>query len=107
MGHWQKVQYGKSITVIKLPEKYEGKDEIILIEKGKFENDTDSPHNILRKHIQDIENSKDLSLKVPDRISSRPDTLIRSTIDYYEALKRYYNKEKLVQRGWFHSQLKL
>ena len=91
MGHWQKVKYGKSITVIKLPEKYEGKDEIILSEKGDNETDTDSPIIILKKLIHAIENTKDLSLKVPDRISSRPDTLIRSTIDYYEALKRYYN----------------
>ena len=33
MGHWQKIQYGKRVTITRLPEKHEGKDEIILHEK--------------------------------------------------------------------------
>jgi hypothetical protein len=90
MGHWQKIQYGKQVIVSKLPTKYEGKDEITLGEKGEGDNNIDSPIVQLRRLIQTIENTKDLPLKVPDRISSRPDNLIRSTIDYYDAVKRYY-----------------
>ena len=35
MGHWQKIQYGKQVIITKLPVKYEGKDEITIVEKGK------------------------------------------------------------------------
>jgi len=31
-----------------------------------------------------------LQLIVPDRMSTRPDSLIRSTMDYYDAVRRYY-----------------
>lgn len=90
MGHWQKIQFGKQVIVSKLPTKYEGKDEITLGEKREGDINIDSPIVQLRRLIQTIENTKDLPLKVPDRISSRPDNLIRSTIDYYDAVKRYY-----------------
>ena len=90
MGHWQKIQYGYRVIVTKLPTKYEGKDEIILDEKKEGDTDVDSPIVQQRRLTQTIENTKDLPLKVPDRLSSRPDKLIRSTMDYYVAVKRYY-----------------
>ena len=90
MGHWQKIQYGKRVVVTKLPAKYEGKDEITLDEKKPGDSDVDSPIAQQRRLIQTLESTKDLSLIVPDRMSSRPDKLIRSTMDYYEAVRRYY-----------------
>jgi hypothetical protein len=90
MGHWQKIQYGKRVIVTKLPTKYEGKDEITLDEKREGDTDVDSHIVQQRRLIQTIENTKDLPLKVPDRLSSRPDKLIRSTIDFYDAVQRYY-----------------
>jgi len=90
MGHWQKIQYGKRVIVTKLPTKYEGIDEITLAEKREGDTDIDSPIVQLRRLIQTIENTKDLPLKVPDRMSSRPDNLIRSTTDFFDAVGRYY-----------------
>ena len=90
MGHWQKIQYGKKVIITKLPVKYEGKDEITLGEKGEGDTNVDSPIVQQRKLIQSIDNTKDLPLTVPDRLSSRPDKLIRSTLDYYDAVRRYY-----------------
>ena len=90
MGHWQKIQYGKEVIITKLPVKYEGKDEITLGEIGEDDINVDSPIVQQRRLIQTIENTKDLSLEVPDRLSSRPDKLIRSTMDYYDAVRRYY-----------------
>ena len=90
MGHWQKIQYGKRVIVTKLPTKYDGKDEITLDEKKTGDIDVDSPIAQQRRLIQTLESTKDLPLKVPDRMSSRPDKLIRSTIDYYDAVRRYY-----------------
>jgi len=90
MGHWQKIQYGKRVIITKLPTKYEGRDEITLDEKREGDTDVDSPIVQQRRLIQTIENTKDLPLIVPDRMSSRPDILIRSTMDYYDAVRRYY-----------------
>jgi len=90
MGHWQKIQYGKPVIVTKLPKKYEGKDEITLDEKREDDTDVNSPIVQHRRLIQTIENAKDLPLKVLDRLSSRPDKLIRSTMDYYDTVRRYY-----------------
>jgi hypothetical protein len=90
MGHWQKIQYGKRVKVTKLPTKFEGKDEITLDEKKPGDIDVDSPIALQRRLIRSLEKTKDLPLKVPDRISSRPDKLIRSTMDYYDAVRRYY-----------------
>ena len=93
MGHWQKIQYGKKVIITKLPVKYEGKDEITLGEKGEGDINVDSPIVQQRRLIQDIENTKDLPLEVPDRMSSRPDKLIRSTLDYYDAVRKYYKSQ--------------
>jgi len=94
MGHWQKIQYGKRVIVTKLPTKFEGKDEITLDEKKAGDIDVDSPIALQRKLIQTLESTKDLPLKVPDRMSSRPDKLIRSTMDYNEAVRRYYKSHQ-------------
>lgn len=93
MGHWQKIQYWKEVIITKLPVKYEGKDEITLGEKGEGDINVDSPIVQQRRLIQTIENIKDLPLTVPDRLSSRPDKLIRSTLDYYDAVRKYYKSQ--------------
>jgi len=90
IGHWQKIQYGKPVIIAKLPKKSEGKDEITLDEKKAGGIDVDSPIAQQRRLIQTIENTKELPLKVPDRLSSRPDKLVKSTMDYYDAVRRYY-----------------
>lgn len=90
MGHWQKIQYGKKVIITKLPVKYEGKDEITLGEKGEGDIIVDSPIVQQRKLIKSIDNTRDLPLTVPERLSSRPDKLIRSTLEYYDAVRKYY-----------------
>jgi hypothetical protein len=90
MGHWQKIQYGKKVIVTKLPAKYDGKDKVTLDEKKSSDIDVDSPLAQQRRLVQTIESSQDLTLKVPERMSSSPDKLIRSTMDYYDAIRRYY-----------------
>jgi hypothetical protein len=90
LGHWQKIQYGKRVIVTKLPTKYDRKDEITLDEKKPGDIDVDSPIAQQRRLIQSIDQSKDLPLIVPNRLSSRPDKLIRSSMDYYDAVRRYY-----------------
>jgi len=90
MGHWQKIQYHKKVFITKLPLNYDGEDKITLSEKGKGDINVDSPISQQRRLTQVIDNSKDLLLKVPDRLSTKPDKLIRSTIEYYNAIRKYY-----------------
>jgi len=90
MGHWQKIQYNKKVTIVKFPEKYDGKDEIVLHEKGSDDTEVESPMAQQRRLTRSIEETKDLQFIVPERMSSRPDSLIRSTMDYYDAVRRYY-----------------
>ena len=90
MGHWQKIQYNKKVTIVRFPEEYDRKDEIVLHEKGSDDTEIDSPIAQQRRVTRSIEETKDLQLIVPDRMSTRPDSLIRSTMDYYDAVRRYY-----------------
>jgi len=87
-GHWQKVQYGYKVTPIKLSEKYTGKHEVPLDERGVNEIVTESPMAILKRITKEIESTSGLSFRVNERLT-KPDKLITSTINYYESLKRY------------------
>ena len=90
MGHWQKIQHNKKVTIVKFPEKYDGQDEILMCEKEPGDIELDSPIAQQRRLTRTVEDTKDLQLVVLDRMSSRPDTLIRSTMNYYDAVRRYY-----------------
>jgi hypothetical protein len=94
MGDWQKIQYGKKVDITKLPLKYEGKDEITLGEKGEGDINVESPIVQHRRLIQTLESTTDLPLMVPDRMSSRLDKLIRSTMEYHEAVRKYYKSHQ-------------
>jgi hypothetical protein len=88
-GHWQKVRYGKPVTVAGLPENYSGEGEITLDEKGTDDDKTNSPVAVLRRLSRKIGNNPDLTIIVPDRLI-KPDKLIISTMNYHEAVRRYY-----------------
>lgn len=88
MGHWQKVQYGHRVTLISLPEKYTGKNEVTLDERGLNDIVPESPKAILQRITEEIERTSGLSFKVNDRLT-KPDTLISSTVSYYQNLKWY------------------
>lgn len=88
MGYWQKIQYKKKVSIANLPINYEGKDEITLPEKGSDDAETDSPLAQQRSLVSLIESVKNIELQVPSRLSSRPDKLITSTGNYYEAYRK-------------------
>lgn len=46
-GHWQRVQFGYKVTPIKLPEKYQGKNEVTFDERGLNDATPESPQSIL------------------------------------------------------------
>jgi hypothetical protein len=77
------------VTPIKLPEKYTGKNEVTLDERGINEIVTESPQAILKRITKEIESTSKLSFNVNERLT-KPDKLISSTKNFYESLKRYH-----------------
>jgi hypothetical protein len=74
-GHWQKIRYGKRLSITPLPSEYSGKDEINLslrVEGDKSNSDSPSPLAILQK---EIESDPKLPLIVPEKLCS-PDNLV-------------------------------
>ena len=92
-GHWQKVQYGYKVTPIKLPEKYSGKDDVTLDERGVNDLVKESPLAILKRITKEIESTSGLSFKVDERLT-KPDKLITSTKNFNESLKRYHKTHR-------------
>src|ERR1035437_625244 len=85
-GHWQKIRYGKRLSITALPSEFSGKDEINLSirEAGDVSNiDSDSPVTVLQKAIE-IEHK--LLLIVPEKLSS-PDKLIVQAKDILTSKK--------------------
>lgn len=87
-GHWQKIRYGKPVTVLKLRDNYSGKDVIILNEKGSEYNCSVSPLTVQTRIKKEIESVPDLPLRVPERLTN-PDILIINTKNYFEAVSRF------------------
>ena len=92
-GHWQKVQYGYKVTPIKLSEKYTGREEVTLDERGINEVVKESPMAILKRITKEIESTSKLSFTVNETLT-KPDKLITSTINFHESLKRYHKTHR-------------
>jgi hypothetical protein len=90
MGHWQKVRSGINPKRIALPDKYSGKNEVTLDERG-FEDD--SPIAKYYRLLKEISNDPSLPLKVPERLTN-PDILIIETRDCLNDEKRCYNPHR-------------
>ncbi len=71
-----------------MPEKYTGKDEVTLDERGINVVVTVSAQAILKRITKEIESTSGQSFKVNERLA-KPDKLVTSTINYYKLLKRY------------------
>jgi len=93
-GYWQKIRYGKQVKIEKLPDNFKGQNEIILNEKGSDVENTDSPVIKQRRLIEEIEKNKNLTLRVPERLTN-PNGLIINSKQYFEAVK-HFDRSK----GW-------
>ncbi len=74
-GHWQKIQFGKAVSIEPLSSEYSGEKEITLFLKGEGDQNNLnllSPIEILQ---QEIEHDFKLLLIVPDKLT-KPDELI-------------------------------
>lgn len=74
MGHWQKIQYGKSVSVIELPSNYTGNQNYTL-EYREMSNSEGSSLSAQRNLQLEIENNPGLNFSVPSKLK-KPDILI-------------------------------
>jgi hypothetical protein len=86
MGHWQKIQYGKSPIVIELPLNYAGNQNYTL-EIREMPNRDGASLSVQQKLQQEIENSPELTFSVPSKLK-QPDILIIKAKEGYPS-QRY------------------
>jgi hypothetical protein len=86
MGHWQKLQYGKSVSIIELPLNYTGNQNYTFESKEVFykkDSNLSAQHHLQ----QEIENSPGLNFSVPKKLK-QPDILIINAKEGYPS-QRY------------------
>ena len=66
-GHWEKIRVGKQVEIIELSDEYSGASEIILDVRQEGD-DSQGPFSPLIELQKKIENDKNISLVVPDRL---------------------------------------
>jgi len=74
-GHWSKLKFGKPVTVIELPEDYEGANEVQIRATVKTEQDSNVLTIAKKTEVDEIINDQTLPFKVPKRLTN-PDKLI-------------------------------
>ncbi|GAA4466901.1 hypothetical protein GCM10023093_21780 [Nemorincola caseinilytica] len=73
-GHWEKIKWGKPVTITPLDEKSSGQQNVTLLERDAT-NDNNEVLSELEILKREIENDSRLSLTVPGKLNS-PDKLI-------------------------------
>lgn len=74
-GHWSKLKFGKSVTVIDLPKDYGGVNEVQISATVKAEQDSSVLTIAKKPEVDEIINDPTLPFKVPKRLTN-PDKLI-------------------------------
>ena len=90
-SYWRRIQGGKSVLIKSLPRDYSGKNEVVLNLREDNKNDIIKEGSSLKALIKEIENDKELSLKVADRLTD-PNALV------IEANKRFSDKPRSFSR---------
>lgn len=75
LGYWSKMKFNKVVKKIPLPRNTQVKQKIQLVIRDEKVIIEEHPQTAYYRLIKEIENSPNLSLKVPDRLT-KPDTLI-------------------------------
>lgn len=81
MGYWQKIQYGKSVTIKELPIDFSGRKEVSITIRENPISFNKSPQKTLK---ESLENDSNLPTKVNQKLA-KPDILI---IEARESLKK-------------------
>ncbi len=84
-----KIKHGKRVKKTRLPKGNSGKEEVILKRRTENCNELSAAMSVQSKLVQEILSNKSLVLDVPDRLSSRPDPLIKLTRAYRNAAKNH------------------
>lgn len=85
-GHWQKIKHNKKVSKIIFPVDVE-KDKTIILFLDENGHVAYNPQGKVKSKLKtEIETSKELSLKVPDKLS-KPHKYIIATKEYHKAVK--------------------
>lgn len=95
-GHWEKVRAGKQVEIMQLSAEHSGEKEIILDIRQEGD-DSQGPFSPLIELQKKIENDKNISLVVPDRLVN-PDKMILAAKDTLTG-KRDYIHHGVVHTG--------
>lgn len=83
-GHWQKIDHGKQVRIIELPNDYSGENEVTLeVMTDESKRRTTITEEIKKLQLQ-IESEMKEQLVVPERLT-KPDELIRITKERFAA----------------------
>jgi hypothetical protein len=86
LGHWQKIQHGKKVKIIPLPNDFKGEETVILNERKEDTNNENNVFSEYHKLLKDITADTSLSFNVPDRLSN-PDKLIIEAKNDFDSRK--------------------
>lgn len=96
MGYWSKIRYGKPVRKVKLPTKFDGKDEIIINRSTELTESNQKEISTATILIKEIESKYKNLLQVPARLTN-PDALIVKARDALTINKKYYSKNGLIR----------
>lgn len=92
MGHWQKIQYGKKTSIIKLPKK--NKEEQIKINIDQPKSTLYAVDPKVNLISETIKNNKFLLLKVSDRLTNPDNIILNTQINLKEKKTDEYSRIK-------------
>jgi hypothetical protein len=96
-GHWSKLQFGKSVEIIELPQDYQGEIEIKLDTQDE---DIIRPE-LLTLHktsaVEFIRKDKTLQLKVPKKLTDPDNLVVTAHKDLLEHPHRWYNRNGMLR----------
>lgn len=94
-GHWQKVKFNKQVEIFPLIKSNKEYGEIILADKQKETSE-------LKLLLRDIENNKDLTVNITEKLTN-PDKIIIRTRDYFKQRRKdkYPRRTEVPKEGIF------
>lgn len=87
LGHWQKLQFGKKVTILPLPEDFKGDDYIFLSDRIEGESKQNEGVSQFHKLLKEIIGDSKLSFKVPEKLSN-PDKLIIEAKENFASISK-------------------
>jgi hypothetical protein len=96
-GYWSKIQFGKVVHIIELPQEFKGDNEINIYPKNK---DLSNPEGVtfhVKSVVDLIKEDKSLLLKVPKKLTDPDDLVISAEKQLLRHSYNEYNNNEMVR----------